>query len=92
MSYPDEHIHYWAEQYIASGMRACTTFDAFMRLSVPMRERRISQSRHLLTLQERMERQVPDAGLRDNVLVDPIHHGTRERRRPWFYRLYRRRH
>lgn len=88
-TYTDEHIDYWAEQFIAVGMRAATTFEAFMALSVPMRVRRVTQFGQLLALQERIERQVPDAGLRDNVLVDPIHHDKRVYRKPWWFRAYR---
>jgi len=84
---PDEQLDYWAEQFIASGLRAVMTFGAFIDLSVPLRERRLHHAAQATFLQEGIERRFPDAALRGNGLVDPMHHGKREGRRPWFFNL-----
>jgi len=83
----DEHLAHWGEQFVASGLRAVMTFDHFMSLPVGLRARRVARSTFAAAIQERIEREIPDAGLRDSALVDPFHHGKRERRRPWYYRL-----
>lgn len=86
MTLPDAQLNYWAERFIAAGVVAAMTFEAFIELPVPMRERRIQQTTALdaLLLQERLERQLPDAGWRGNALIDPFHHGIRKRRNAWF--------
>lgn len=83
----DEQLDYWAERFIASGLRVVMTFGAFMDLNVPLRERRLSHAAQATFLQEGIERRFPDAALHGHVLVDPMRHGKRELRRPWFFNL-----
>lgn len=88
-TYPDETLEYWGDRFVASGLRVVTTFEDFMQMSPPLRNRRLVQCAQVRVLQERIERRLPDAGLRDSVLVDPIHHGKRVNRKPWWFRAYR---
>lgn len=89
MTYTDEHLNYWADRFVESGLRAVTTFEAFMALSPPLRNRRLVHCTQVRVLQERIEGALPDAGLHGSVLVDPVHHGKRKYRKPWWFRAYR---
>jgi len=85
MTFPDAQLNYWAERFIAEGAREVMTFEEFMALSAPLRTRRL----HALSLtahelQERMERQLPDATFHGHALIDPFHHGIRKSRHAWF--------
>lgn len=84
----DEQLDYWAEKFIGAGLRSVMTFGAFMKLSVPMRERRIHQAAQAAVIQERFERAIPDAALHGAALIDPMRHGPRSYKRPWFYGLH----
>jgi hypothetical protein len=61
------------------------TFEQFMVLSPPLRERRSQLLLEADALAQRIERQFPDAALHDGALIEPFHHGTRRQwRHPWF--------
>jgi hypothetical protein len=85
MTFQDATIEFWGDRFVAAGLRAVMTFEQFMTLSPPMRERR---SQLLLDAEIRMareiERQFPDAALHDGALIEPFHHGKFQLRKPWF--------
>jgi len=89
MRHEDEHLDFWGEQFMASGMRAVTTFEAFMQWSPQLRERRLAGAHYAQSLQEQIEREVPDAALRNSILVEPIHQCRREHHAPWWHRFWR---
>lgn len=60
-----------------------------MQWSPQLRERRLAGAHYAQALQEQIESTLPDAALRDGVLVDPMHHGQRAHTHPWWHRLWR---
>lgn len=89
MRHEDEHLQYWGDRFVSAGLRACGTFDEFMRLSPQLRERRLFGAQSAQALQERIERRLPGAVLRNGVLIEPVHPVSREHRHPWWYRVWR---
>lgn len=96
MSHTDEQLNYWAEEFSRVGLADVMTFEAFMDMSVPMRERRLLQARVAREVQNSVDRAMPDAAMHGDRLVDPFHHGLRKFRRvdrqaraSWFQALHR---
>lgn len=88
---PDETLDYLAERFIAEGLAETMSFEQFLCLSPALRERRIEQLHEIRRAQQIADRATPpDATVHGDRLIDPLHHGPREFRRPVFYR--RRRH
>lgn len=86
MRIADETLDYWAERFIAASLADAMTFDAFMRLSPALRERRIAHAQAIRQMQHACERTLPDAALHGDRVIDPLHHGPRIYRRPFPWR------
>ena len=87
---PDETLNYWGDVFVAAGLAELLSFEEFMRLAPPLRERRLN---HLDLARHARKRvaPLPDAALHGDRLIDPMHHGLRPyRQQPLYFR--RRRH
>ena len=84
---PDETLNYWAERFIAAGLADVMSFQQFIELPAALRERRIAQADLIRIAQQCVGPEPPDATVHGDRLIDPMHHGAREFRRPsWFRR------
>jgi len=84
---PDETLDYWADRFVAARLAEVMSLDQFLALSPALRERRIAQHREVRHLQGAMERDLPDAALHGDRLIDPWHHAEpRVYRRPSLFR------
>lgn len=87
----DETLNHWADRFIDARLAEAMSFEQFLTLSPALRERRITQHREVRHLQGALERDLPDAAMHGDRLIDPLHHqAPRPWRRPSFFR--RRRH
>lgn len=81
----DHELDFWADRFIADGLGDAMTFEEYMSLTLALRERRsrmlCESERHIGQMIDRLH---PDAALHGTALIEPIHHGVREFRRPWF--------
>lgn len=85
----DETLNYWADRFVAARLAEVMSLEQFLTLSPALRERRIAQHCDVRHLQGAMERDLPDATVHGDRLIDPLHHDPRLYRRPL---LFRRRH
>ena len=91
-THTDEHLNAWGDKFAQSAVRGCMSFEQFMALSAPMRERKIHMAEQSLqqAMQRRLEEQVPDLCLRGDQLIEPLHHTVgRASDRPVSHRLHR---
>lgn len=83
---PDITLNHWADRFIEGNVIEVMTFEEFMTLSVPLRERRLSQMALARHAQRHADHALPDAGVRDGRLIDPMHHGVQVNRLPFYFR------
>lgn len=86
--YSDEQLNYWGDRFqsvTANMSRAGITFDRFMKMLPEMRERWLSRMSEGQIIQAREERAIPDAGVHNGQLIDPMRHGVRKNKFPWFF-------
>lgn len=85
MRIPDPTLDFWAERFIAAGLAAVMTFEQYMQLTPALRERRgLVMLDADARMSRRLDREYPTAALHGSALIEPIHHGTKQFRRPWF--------
>ena len=85
-AHPDVVLDYWADRFIAARVGDVMTFETFMSLAEPLRERRIAQMGVVRNVQHRADRDLPDAAMRGDRMIDPMRHGLRPIRNRWFHR------
>jgi hypothetical protein len=84
---PDDTLHYWGDRFVAARLVEVMTFEQFLALSPPLRERRIAHMEIARGVRRQAERELPDAALHDRRWIDPMHHGKRRFRRRLLTRL-----
>lgn len=72
----DEHLNEWGDRFARSAVRHCMTFEQFIALSVPMRERKMhmAEQSEQQAIQRKLEAEVPGLVLRGDHLIEPLHH------------------
>jgi len=88
-THADEHLQYWSRRFLEADLGDFMRFEEFMELSVPLRERRLAHALVAHETELMVERELPDAGLHGERLIDPFIHGIRKFKRAWFYQLHR---
>ena len=91
-THTDEHLNAWGDRFVLSAVRGCMSFDQFMDLPAPMRERKMYMAEQSMqqAMQRKLEDQVPDLCLRGDQLIEPLHHTVgRASDRPVSHRLHR---
>jgi len=81
----DEHIHYWAERFIAAGPTLGLTFGKFMDRTPDARAQMLERLEARQAAEQAAEGALPEgAGVHGDRIVAPTRH-TRRWLRPWFY-------
>lgn len=81
----DEHLNYWGDRYVASGLLARVPFDRFLAMSVDARERLLAmQCACHAALQQAEAELPPEVELHDQHLVAPMRPGLRRWLKPWY--------
>lgn len=88
----DEHLNVWGDRFAQSALRGCMRFEQFMKMPVPMRERKLymADQSEQQALQRKLEAQVPGLLLRGDHLIEPLHHTvSSESDRGLWHRMHR---
>lgn len=72
----DEHLNVWGERFVQSALRDCMRFEQFMEMNPALRERKLymAEASAQQALERKLLADVPDAVMRGDQLIEPLHH------------------